>query len=72
MQTKECSSYHLSNLSLLRPGTTMSIAMQNVTEFQKNEKTMTKHSKTFSFALEKYNITWTFYIILTIIVNIIK
>ena len=71
MQTKECSYYHLSNLSLLRPGTTMSIAMQNVTEFQKNEKTMTKHSKTFSFALEKYY-TWTFYIILTIMVNIIK
>ena len=50
----------------------MSIAMQNVTEFQKNEKTMTKHSKTFSFALEKYNITWIFYIMLTIMVNIIK
>ena len=53
MQTKQFSYYHLSNISVLRPATTMSIAMQNVTEFQKNQITMTKHSKKFSFTLEK-------------------
>ena len=53
MQTKQFSYYHLSNISVLRPAKTMSIAMQNVTEFQKNQITMTKHSKKFSFTLEK-------------------
>ena len=37
----------------------MSIAIQNMTEFpqKKNQLTMSKHSKRFSFTLEKYNNT---------------
>ena len=47
-----------SNISLLRLGKNMSIAMENMTGHpQKNLLTVTNHSKKFSFRLEKYNNT---------------
>ena len=43
-----------SDISLPRLGKNMSIALQNITE-SKKKKQYSKHSKNFSFRLEKYN-----------------
>ena len=43
------------DISLSRLGKNMSIAMQNMIEYQmKNQLTMSKHWKKFSFRLKKY------------------
>ena len=41
-----------SNISLLRLGDDMRITIQNITESKKNQLTMSRHSKKFSFRLE--------------------
>ena len=58
LKHSEQKSIIFSDISMARIGKNMSIALQNMTESQKkNQLNMSKHSKKFSFRLEKCNNT---------------